>query len=149
MSTYSAVIAALIERLQRAATAKGMLAGVRVVEYPVAETDGDQDIPVVRCLAAPLNEQWTPGQPTRAGLSVVFQIATVRTKGLPVLAALAESFMNAIEVTEAGFVDPLLGGLIMEPMAFRTDQLPPTELSLSQTITVTCTPAKLVRRGGR
>ena len=146
---YSEILQALSDRLTEAVKPAGLLAGYRFVPYPVSETDGERDLPAIRAMGDTILEQWRPGKPTAGTFTAVFQIATLRKGGVVASTLACEAFMNAVEVTEAGLMDPLLDGLLAEPASFRTDSYVPTDLSLTRNITITATPAKLAVRGQR
>lgn len=148
MGKYSAVLDALIDRLEFHVGAGEMLAGMKFVSIPVKDPEGQRDFPVIRLWIPSFRELYRGATLGSGEMTLNLTVSIERSLGLVELLEKVELVMDALETNTAGSVDPGLDGTLVRPFNVSLGGSFVLDLSLNAQLSITATP-KPFERGGR
>ena len=101
MGRYSTPIQGIIDRLKFHATTGQTpvrrLDGLKVLDIPEVDVEGDKDFPSVRLFVPDFVERFAPARNVDGTIQVKLLIATSRAKGIPELMSWIEKILDALQ----------------------------------------------------
>ena len=152
MPSYSPIVTEIIARINYHKGASGrLLYGVKFQPYPLEETEGLKDLPMIRLWIPDFNETFRPRTLAKAGMTMNVSVSVARKQGIAVLVQWVEKVMDALDIKAdgSGDIDPMLNGTIRLPFSIHTIPGMVHSNSVTQQLTLQFVPRKTPQRGKR
>ncbi len=148
MGRYSAVVTALIDRVQSHLAPGKLLDGYKWEEVPTKEVEGIKDLPVIRLFLPDLKEVPHTSDIVDGEMTFKMTVSTKKSEGIPAFLLKVETVMDALELDVNLNVNMRLNGTLKKPMNISLQDSYATEISLTAQLLISCLP-QFVTRGER
>ncbi len=147
MGMLSKPIEKLIARLAHHAGTGQLLAGWKIQAAPAPAIDGTRDLPCVQIKVPTPSESYRQAfvVPSMTVGLVVSTRRAASPNAITEHCAAVEKLLDALDLDDAGKVDPGLCGTLRAPMTFRAGQQNVLDVSVNTELTLTLEPRAAVR----